>query len=225
MVYVTRRLAVQQASTADPGYDPNAARRRPVQTLASDWTPTDGNPHTEKLEVYSNCEEVELLLNGKSLGSQKRPADDSSRKWEVPFVPGELKAVGRNDGKVVATHELRTAGKPARIVLATDQQKLASGWDNVAFVSATVVDDKGVRVPSATDLITFKSSGPGSLVAMDNGDNASHEPFQAAERHAYQGQCFAMAKANGTGGPITITASAPGLEGATLTIQTAKGRR
>jgi beta-galactosidase len=116
-------------------------------------------------------------------------------------------------------------------VLTVDQKKLASGWDDVAFVSATVVDDKGVRVPDATDLITFTTTGPGTVVAVDNADNKSHELFQTNQRHACEGQCVAMVKARsslptsaktgqigGTKGVITISASAPGLAAGTASI-------
>lgn len=209
MVYITRRKAQPKASPTDPGYAGTGDKH--ILTVTTDWTPRDTAAHTEKIEAYSNCEEVELFLNGKSLGSQKRPADDSARQWEVPFAPGKLTAVGRNGGKVVATHELQTAGKPSRIILTVDQKKLAPGWDDVAFVSATVVDDKGVRVPDATDLITFTTTGPGTVVAVDNADNKSHELFQTNRRHAYEGKCVAVVKARGSKGVITISASAPGL--------------
>jgi beta-galactosidase len=90
-------------------------------------------------------------------------------------------------------------------------------WDDVAFVTATVVDGDGVPVPNADPRIAFKVNGPGAIVAVDNADNASHEPFQASERKAFQGWCIAILRATGTG-PITVSASAPGLAGSSVVI-------
>ena len=94
-------------------------------------------------------------------------------------------------------------------------------WDDVAYVTATVVDADGVLVPSASDLITFKVSGPGFITAVENGDNASHEPFQASQRKAYQGRCFALVKVSARSGRVTITASASGLGGASIAMSAA----
>lgn len=158
------------------------------------------------------------MLNGKSLGAKPRNADDAPRIWKVPFEPGTLKAIGRNKGQVVVD-ELRTAGKPAKIVLAVDRSKLAPVWDDVSYVTVTVVDANGVIVPTASDLITFKVTGPGVIAAVDSGDNTSHESFQVSERRAYQGRCFAILRANASSGRIVLTASAPGLASGSITIE------
>jgi beta-galactosidase len=121
-------------------------------------------------------------------------------------------------GREVASYELRTAGKPAKIVLAADRNTLAPTWDDVVYVAARVVDAEGVLVPEAGNLITFKVTGPGRISAVDSADNNSHDPFQASERKAYQGICFAMLKADAPSGRITLTASSPGLAGASINI-------
>lgn len=211
---------VTSARDVVPGGD--AALRVPGQFL--DWTPRETGPHSENVEVYSNCASVELTMNGKSLGSQPRPDDDSPRRWRVPYEPGTLRAVGTNGGKIVATDELRTAGAPARIVLSADQNSLADAWDDVSYVRAMVTDADGVRVPSAADLISFTISGPGAVTAVDNGDVASHEPFQAAQRHAYEGAAFAIVRATATAGTTTVTAGAPGLAGSSITLRAAPAR-
>jgi beta-galactosidase len=216
MVFITRRIAPTALSPTDPGYEPDLQRRQ--QVLFADWTPADANAHEEKVEVYSNCEQVELFLNGKSLGEKPLPADASPRTWTVPFAPGTLKAIGKNQGRGAAAYELRTAEKPAKIALAADRNVLAPVWDDVVYVTATVVDENGVLVPNAGDLITFKTSGPGVVAAVESGDNSSHEPFQASERRAYQGRCFAIIKARAASGRITIEASASGLKSNSITI-------
>jgi beta-galactosidase len=165
---------------------------------------------------------VELFLNGKSLGSKKINADASPRIWKVPFTPGTLKAVAKNGGKIVATDELRTAGKAVKIVLATETKKLSPSWDDVACVRATVVDANGITVPRADDLISFKISGPGVIAAVDSADTVSHEPFQASERHAFQGECVAFVKASAPSGEIILTATAPGLAAVSIAIKAAK---
>jgi beta-galactosidase len=219
MVHMVRRVAPRQAPPVDPGYEPAVpAAPRQAQMLASDWTPANAAAHTETVEVYSNCEEVELVLNGKSLGSKPHPANDAARVWSVPFEPGTIRAIGQNKGKIVATHELRTAGQPTKIVLVTDRSKLAPNWDDVVYVTASVVDENGVLAPGADQLVAFRAAGPGVIAAVDSGSNVSHEPFQASERHAYQGQCLAIVKASGAG-KITVTASSPGLAAATVTIE------
>jgi beta-galactosidase len=180
--------------------------------------PAGAAAHAENVEVYSNCEEVELALNGKSLGSKPHPADDSARVWNVPFEPGTIRAIGKNKGKIAATHELRTAGKPARIMLAADRSKIAPDWDDVVYVTASVVDENGVLAPGADQPVAFRATGPGVIAAVDSADNASHEPFQASERHAFQGQCLAIVKASGAG-RIAVTAASPGLAAATVHIE------
>lgn len=223
MVFLTRRIAPNALRPADPGYEPASqdVLRRP-QILFADWTPKNLprmlSGHDETVEVYSNCKEVELFLNGRSLGAQPLHTDASPRVWKVAFAPGTLKAVARNNGKVVATDELRTAGAPAKIRLKSNLKQLADDWDGVAFVRAAVVDRHGVQVPSANNLIRFKISGPGVIAAVDNADNASHEPFQANERHAFEGECVAFIKASAAPGRIVITASSPGLESGEVVI-------
>ncbi|HEY2588201.1 MAG TPA: glycoside hydrolase family 2 TIM barrel-domain containing protein [Tepidisphaeraceae bacterium] len=218
MVHITRRIARAEAAIIDPGYG-NDPLRRP-QVLFSDWTPHNRAAHEETVEVYSNCEQVELVLNGKSLGSKPRPADDAPRVWQVPFQPGTLKAVGSNYGQTVATDELRTAGKPAKILLTTDHDHLTPDWNDVSYVTATVTDADGVPVPDAHDEISFAIEGPGVIAAVDSADGASHEPFQASQRRAYQGRCVALLKATAAPGPITLTATAPDLVRGSITVET-----
>jgi beta-galactosidase len=216
MVAIARRVASTDLMPTDPGY---GAEERHTQVLFSDWTPKDLKPHDENVEIYSNCKEVELFLNGNSLGKKEINADASPRSWRVPFAPGKLKAVARNSGVTVAAAELVTAGKPVEIVLATETKKLSPGFDDVALVRAKIVDAQGIEIPRANDLISFKLSGPGVIAAVDNADNGSHEPFQAAARHAFQGECVAFVKATAAG-KITLTATAAGLKAGAITIKT-----
>jgi beta-galactosidase len=89
----------------------------------------------------------------------------------------------------------------------------------VVFVTATITDDNGVTVPRANELVSFQVTGPGKVVAVDNADNMSVEPFQADERHAYQGRCEAAVRATEWSGKFAVMASAPGLKAATVEIE------
>lgn len=220
MVYIARRVAQTPKLPTDPGYNPVLERRPTV--LFSDWTPKNLAAHEENVEIYSNCEEVELFLNGKSLGKKTKPADDSPRNWKVNFETGTIKAVGLNGGKIVANYELHTAGNPTRILLSADKSAIANNWDDVAFVTVTVVDENGTIVPNADNLITFKTEGAGVLAAVDSADINSHESYQGTTRRAYNGMCFAMLKANAGKGKIKLTAIAPNLKSATISISAAR---
>ena len=143
-----------------------------------------------------------MLLNGKSLGAKPLDADASPRNWRVAWEAGTLQAVCQNGA---ARDELRTAGKAAAVVLKVDRPRVAAEWDDVAYVTAEVVDEQGVVVPSAAHEITFAVTGPGAVVAVDNQDIASHESFQGNARSAFQGRCIAIVRASGPG-RIGITA-------------------
>jgi beta-galactosidase len=205
---------------AAPPLDPTV---RFGQPLLADWTPKDLGPHSENVEVYTNAEEVELFLNGKPIGSDKLHPDASAITFKVPFVQGTLKAVAKSHGKVVATEELKTAGKPARIVFTADKAAtpLTPDWNDVRYVTATLVDDAGTRIPDSTTVIQFAATGPASIVAVDNGNMMDHDPFQATERKLYDGNAVALVRATGTSGRITVTASADGIPTATLTLTAA----
>jgi beta-galactosidase len=221
MAYLARRVASNRPPVIDPGYETAAQQqqqRRAVQTLYSDWTPENSSPHDENVEVYSNCDEVELLLNGKSLGSKPLPADASSRNWQVAYASGKLEAIGKNKGQIAARYELRTAGKPAKIVLAPSG-KGASPYGAIVFVTAAVSDANGVPVPNSDAVISFRLEGLGSIIATDNADNSSHESYQSKQRHAYEGRAVALVKTGGGSGEVTATS--PGLVPGTAHISVA----
>jgi beta-galactosidase len=182
----------------------------PKVAVFDDWTPQDPTPHEETIEVYSNCASVDVALNGRWLGAKALPADASPRQWTVTFAPGEVKAACRDPG-VKLEDVLRTAGKPARIELTAEGDKVGKGFDDLAFVRARVVDAKGVVVPSASDAITFQVSGAGALVAADNAAPTDHTAFASPTRKAWQGKAVALVRGTGEGSSLTITATAPGL--------------
>ncbi len=188
--------------------------------LVDDWSPQNNYPQAT-VQVFSNCEEVELFLNGQTLGKKTLPKDASPRVWQVAYAPGELKAVGRNGGKEAATDILQTAGKPAKIMLVADRDKATPTFDDVVFVRAVVTDDKGVRVPVQDAAVKFTVDGPGKVVATDNGKLDNHVPYPNPERTTKDGRVLALVRATDASGKITVTASANGLQAGTVTLTAA----
>jgi beta-galactosidase len=203
VVYVTRRESTATGNT-----------------WSSDWTPDDPDIYTQAdLQVYSNCDEVELFLNGKSMGIKGRTPDDASpRLWTIPFEKGTLKAIGRKSGKVVAEQELKTAGKASAIVLKADKPSVNNNWEDVVYVSATITDEHGILVSNADTKINFTIEGQGVITAVDNADNSSTEPYQATSRWTYKGKCIAIIKASANDGTITVKAEGENLKSGNVAI-------
>lgn len=194
-----------------------------VGAWVANWTPTDFGTYDDgKVQVYSNCEEVELFLNGKSLGSKIKPTNDNPRSWDVTFEKGSLKAIGKNKGVEIASEEHKTAGEPVKIILSTDRPSVLNNWDDLSYITVKVVDANGIICPNSDKLISFNISESGIIAAVDNGDLISHELYRASQRHLYRGQCIAIIKAKSSMGKITLKASSPGLEEATITLDIVK---
>lgn len=210
-VHIARRVAASERVAIDPGYEsvPQAMQ----ETLLLDWTPRNTAAHSESVEVYTNCEEVELLLNGQSLGRQKLHADASPLTWNVPYAPGSLNAVAYNRGIPAAEDELRTAGKAARLVLSPERTTLSPSGEDAVTIVATAVDDAGVPVPDASGEVQFSIAGPALIVATDNGSITDHESFLLPRHHLYGGRMIAVLRATAPSGSIRLHASAAGLAG------------
>ena len=136
VVHIVRRVGRAQATPDDPGFNP----LQRVQSVFADWTPSNLSAHEETVEVYSNCDEVELLLNGKSLGSKPLPRDASPRVWTVAYVAGSIRAIGKNKGNAAVSEELRTAGRAAKILLSADRRNsplVGMTWHTLRRASLT----------------------------------------------------------------------------------------
>ncbi len=215
MVRIFRRIGNTAATPADPGYEALEWNRR--QVLFNDWTPASAEPHEENVEIYSNAGEVELFLNGQSLGKKTTRKDGGALNWQVPYQPGTLKAIARTDGNEVATDMVRTASKPVKIVLLPDRPSIGTSFDEVANVEVRLLDENGTVVPTAANLIQFTVDGPGKIIGVDSGNIMSIERFQASERKAYQGRALAILRATDLG-KIKLTATVEGLAPATVEI-------
>lgn len=169
---------------------------------------------------YNNADEVELFLNGKSLGIKKKEGDDLHVIWRVKYQPGLLTAFSRKDGKVVATSEIHTAGDPTKIQLTADRKNINADGKDLSFITVRILDKNGNLVPNANNLISFKVEGNASIAGVDNGCETDHDPFKANHRKAYNGLALAIIQAKEQPGYIKITASSDGLADATVYLQT-----
>lgn len=187
------------------------------------WKTDDWNPDFEKgeqqlIEIYTNCDNVELQHNGKTLGIYPKNADDSPIIVNVNAVPGELKAIARNNGKVVAEDSLKSAGRPVKLEVKAERNTITNNWDDVVYVNVTIVDENGLRYPSDSFKLNFKIEGAGDLVAVDNGYFKSHEKFVTDTKASYKGRALAIVRANASEGEIKITVSCDGFESGSDTI-------
>jgi beta-galactosidase len=192
--------------------------------LTDDWTTSADTVKKVAVTVFSNCEEVELYLNGVSLGKQQVPADDGPNKWMVDYTPGTINVIGRISSKEVATHQHLTANAPAKLILKAEKNEIVNDWEEVVYVTATVVDNDGIRCPNGTSKIKFTLAGPGEIVSVDNSDPYSHEMYKGDERTVYKGKALAIIRAKAGAGTIKITASSAGLESSTTEINIIKGK-
>lgn len=190
---------------------------QPVLHLLPHWNWRPGQT-VDVWAYYNQADEVELFLNGKSLGTKKKATNDLHVFWRVPYAPGTLQAVSRKAGQTVLTRTINTAGPAAKIELTTDRSKLQADGKDLSFLTVRVLDAAGNLVPDAANLVKFTVSGPGSVAGVDNGYQASLEPFKADSRKAYNGMCLAIIQTTEKGGTITVQATAEGLAPATVTL-------
>ncbi|HEX6705548.1 MAG TPA: beta-galactosidase GalA [Albitalea sp.] len=146
------------------------------------WPGREGQPID--VRVYANTDEVELLLNGRSLG-RKRLERYEHLAWSVPYEPGQLTARGYKVGQLVASETVPTTGDGSAVRLAVDRPRIRADGSDVALVSVTVVDREGRSVPTAQHRIRFEVEGAARLIGMGNGDPGSHETDKPAELHRY----------------------------------------
>ena len=172
------------------------------------------------VHVYTSGDEAELFLNGKSLGRKKRGPYEYRLRWDdVVYQPGELKAVAYRKGKEWARDRVKTTGPPAQLLLYVRPAGIRADGLDLAFVTVAVADAAGDTVPRSGNLVEFEIDGPGEIVAVGNGDAASHEPFQARKRKAFNGLCQVIVKGrSGQSGPITLRARSSGLKSAGITV-------
>ena len=162
----------------------------PMAHILPHWNWPERVGQVTPVHVYTSGDEAELFLNGKSLGRKKKGQFEYRLRWDdVVYQPGELKVVAYREGKEWARDRVKTTGEPAQVLLSVDRPTIKADGQDLAFVTVAVADKEGITVPRTHNLVEFEIEGPGEIVAVGNGDAASHEPFQARQRKAFNGLC------------------------------------
>jgi beta-galactosidase len=191
---------------------------QPVLHLFPHWNWAGHEGEEIPVWVYSNCESVELFLNGTSLGSQAMKLN-SHLEWKVKYAPGKLVAKGRRNGKILET-TVETTGEPTGIELEPDRKSLSADGTDISLVTVRIVDAQGRTVPVATNAVSFSVSGPGQLLGVGNGNPSCHESDKGSRRSAFNGLCLAIIRSSGTPGVVTLRAESPGLKSSQAGIAT-----
>ncbi|MBP7151639.1 MAG: DUF4982 domain-containing protein [Paludibacteraceae bacterium] len=167
---------------------------------------------------YNHADEVELYLNGRSLGKRSKQGDDLHVMWRVKYEPGTLKAVSRKNGKEVLTKEISTAGNPVKIRLTPDRNIITANGKDLSFVTVELVDKNDNAYPLANQLVKFSINGIGIIAGTDNGDENDSTSLKKPERHLFFGKCLAIVQSSKKPGKITLKASVEGLPDAEIII-------
>ncbi len=190
---------------------------KPVLHVFPHWNWAGKEGQEISVWVHSNCDEVELSLNGKSLG--KKPVPRLSHlEWKVKFEPGTLSAKGFRDGKAVAEDKVETTGAAAAIKLIPDRSKIDADGEDVSLVTVAVMDAQGRVIPTADNEVSFSLDGVGQIIGVGNGDPSSHEPDKASKRKAFNGLALVIVQSSKKAGELRLSASSVGLSSATITI-------
>lgn len=214
--------------------------KEPVLHLQPHWNWAGKEGKIITITCFTNCETVELFLNGIGLGvkgytfprlgmvgyyghyplraSALRTTADLHLTWDVPYAPGTLTAKGVKNGVAIGPVEVHTTEEPNKLALFADRQRIRTTPDDLTHITVAVQDVKGRTVPTADNPITFSLVGPGRIIGVDNGQPDSHEPYKANRRRAFNGLALVLVQSNGHPGQITLSASAPSLASSQITI-------
>lgn len=168
---------------------------------------------------YNNADEVELFLNGKSLGARKKNDTNLHVMWRIPFKDGTLKAVSKKNGKIILTKEIKTAGEADRIELIADKKNLKPDGNDLSFVTIRILDKKGNVVPDADNLVQFSITGQGIIAGTDNGYQADTTSLKSNKRKCWKGMGLAIIQSTEKKGNITLTATSPGISSGSITLR------
>ena len=215
---------------------------KPMIHLWPHWNWSGYEGQVIPVTCYTNCDTVELFLNGKSMGVKGyefpklgmegfysnfpararilRTTGDLHLSWDVPYESGTLKAVGTKGGSIVLTEEMQTTGPAATISISVDRPRILADRRDVVHITVAVTDEHGRMIPTAENEVIFEVSGEGKLIGVDNGDQQSHEQYKVSHRKTFHGLCLAIVQSTGKAGRITIAASSPSLRAGTVTVET-----
>ena len=196
----------------------------PMAHILPHWTWPGREGEVTPVHVYTSGDEAELFLNGRSLGRKSKAPFEYRLRWDdVKYEPGVLKVIAYKNGQRWAQNTVRTAGPAAKLLVQSDRKVLQADREDLAFVTVTIVDTKGSLVPRSKNPVRFDVTGPGELIATDNGDATSQESFQATERKAYNGLCLAIVRTMaGKPGVVTVRVQSDGLQSAQIKLRSTR---
>jgi beta-galactosidase len=192
----------------------------PMAHILPHWNWPDRVGQVTPVFVYTSGDEAELFLNGQSLGRKKKDKEFRLRWDDVKYAPGELKVVAYKNGEHWAEDTVTTTGVATKLTMTPDRAPVKADGADLSFITVAVTDDKGVTVPRSNNAIAFDISGPGEIVATDNGDATSLVSFQSKNRQAYNGLALVIVRTvAGKSGDIVVTAKSDGLANSSTTIK------
>jgi beta-galactosidase len=195
---------------------------KPMVHIAQHWNWAGQSGRPTDVWVNSNLPEVELFLNGKSLGRKTKP-QYGHLQWSVPFQPGKLEAVATGPGNQTVKTVVETTGAPSKLVLTPDRTALIANGQDATVVNITVLDQEGREVPDAANLIKCTATGSATLIGAGNGDPSSHEPDQYPDgkyqRRLFNGKCQFILRSTNKPGPIHLQFTSDNLPPATLDLK------
>ena len=192
--------------------------------MSDHWNRMEGQ--SLALVTYTNAEEVELVLNGKSLGKKQNNLKDAKMRnqirWnDVKYQPGKLVAIARTNGREVARHQIETTSEAVRLKAEADNSAWQADGMDLQHVQIVAVDKKGRRVQTAVGEVTFTVDGPADIVGVINGDINSNEMTVGCKRSLYNGTCTVILRSKrGEAGKVTLSAAAPGMKNAKQVLTT-----
>lgn len=187
------------------------------------WTWPGQEGKNIEVEVYSKYQKVRLYLNGKNIGEKETGiSQEFKATFTIPYASGELKAVGLVNDKEVESVLLKTANQPAKIKLMADRKTIMADNQDLVYVNVEITDDKGILNPNAQNQLSFKISGAGTIVGVDNADLKDADSYVASNRKAWHGRALVIVKSNHESGVIRLEVSSPGLSKNVIEIQSTR---
>ncbi|MDH6303427.1 beta-galactosidase [Parabacteroides sp. PF5-5] len=191
---------------------------KPVLHIFPHWNWEEGQ-EVDVWAYYNQADEVELFLNGESMGKRSKTDTTFHVSWRLKYSPGTLKAISRKNGQVVMSKEIHTAGEAAQIVLSPDRTVIQADGTDLSFVTVEVKDKNGNLVPNAANLIRFSVEGKGFIAGTDNGNQNDPVSLKKPERHAFSGKAMVVVQNTGEKGEIRLKASSEGLPDSYTVVQ------
>ncbi|MCM2677445.1 DUF4982 domain-containing protein [Alkalicoccobacillus plakortidis] len=172
-----------------------------------------------RVDIYSDAEEVELFINGRSYGKKEAGWDHKYKtSFDIVYEPGTLQVVAYESGEEVGRDQLETAHDPISLKLETDRDEISSNYGDLSYIKMTILDSSGREIPYADHLITLQVEGQGELIAVGSADPLSTELFVENQRRLYKGKSLAIVRSTGKEGTFTVTATAEGIESQSVTV-------